>query len=772
MANTHLTSPVVTRPRSSTRRRLFGISTCLAAALVALPVGSVAAGWVDPPVHVDAVDGDPSRSDVEVVLLDNGRAVAVWRSEGDTGGTLQASYRDPAEAWSAPVSLGDVGKLYRFAVATNGVEVVVVAGVGSTFENVDIDLVAFELDGGSETWSAGADIQSLVGVGPSSLPPFHIAVGDDGIVTVATSTDPGPGPNGASLIQRIGDVWGAPFAFVTPTPDRGLHLPADDGLGLGLSHVGGVSRVTVAAATIDRGADDELNTTDDVYELLAVTATGDGGWSSIQSVHDSTGASSEFGVTYREIAVAAAAGDAVISWTDTDPSAAHVLNARVRLAAGSLSAEQEVSDDVSTGSPLFAAGAESSTNDVGVLWTGSFDGSVRLRTWDASTDAWETEVVVMAGPGGDGSSAARDLVAGPSGEMVAVVVTDSGFVTRNRSAAGVLAGSTIALSSPAATPGMQCCNTPSIAIGGTSGVERLAVVGSAYGSSSGMFVIDDDTVAPVITSASVGIVSGGRVAATMTASDNLGIRSVRFAWGDATADTVGTSTSAQHTYAASGTYTVTITVTDTASNVTSTTRSVTVTVATAPSAPRALVGTPRNASVSLAWAAPVSTGGATITDYVVQFRRTGTTSWTTFADGVRTTRTAVVTGLVNGRSYQFRVSAKNSVGTGAASATVTATPRTVPGVPRSVAVSTARGALVVSWRAPSSDGGSAITDYKIQRRVAGAKKWKTVKDGVRTTTSVRLTDLPAGTDQEFRVRAVSSVGAGAWSAVAEGSVPR
>jgi alpha-tubulin suppressor-like RCC1 family protein len=194
--------------------------------------------------------------------------------------------------------------------------------------------------------------------------------------------------------------------------------------------------------------------------------------------------------------------------------------------------------------------------------------------------------------------------------------------------------------------------------------------------------------------------------------------------------------------------------------------------ATAPSAPRALVAKPANASVALTWTAPASTGGAAITDYVVQFRQTGSSTWRTFADGVRTTRTAVVTRLVNGRGYQFRVSAKNSAGTGAASGTATATPRTVPGVPRTVAVSTARGALVVSWRAPSSDGGSAITDYRIQRRVAGAKKWKTVKDGVATTTSVRLTDLPAGSDQEFRVRAVSSVGAGAWSGIVEGSVPR
>jgi PKD repeat protein len=733
-------------------------------------------------VRVGAVEGDPSRSDVEVVLLDNGRAVAVWHSNGDNGSSLQASHRDPGEGWSTPVSLGVADKLYSFTAATNGLEVVVAAGFGSTFGNVDIDLVAYELAGGSDTWSSGTEIQSLVGVGASSIPPLHVAIGDDGIVTVASGTDPaGSGPRGATVIQRIDGDWGTPVAVVSPTAEFGLHLPDNDGVALGMSHVGGVSRVTVAAATIDRGLDSSLNSPDDQYSLVIRTATGDGGWSAPEVVHSTTGEFAEFGDIYRNIAVGASDGDAVVVWTDSDVTeegSTPGLSARVKLASGALSSEQVLSTFARTSTDVLAAGvAAGSTNDVGVLWGGLFDNTVRLRVWDATTDTWDAEALVNpSGIGGDeGFAVPSALVPGPTGEMVAVIRTSSGYVTRDRSAAGELASSIIPLVNAADNPGMNS-DDPDVAIGGVGGMQRIAVVGTTFGEGeSGMFVIDDDTVAPVITSASVSVVSGGTVAATAVATDNLGIRSIRFAWGDATTDTVGTATSAQHTYAASGTYTVTITVTDTASNVTSTTRSVTVSVAPAvrvPGAPRTLVAAPRNASVVLSWAAPVSNGGAVITDYVVQFRRTGASAWTTFADGVRSTRTAVVTGLVNGRGYQFRVSARNSVGTGAASAAVTATPRTVPGAPRSVAASTARGALVVSWRAPSSDGGSAITDYKIQRRAAGAKKWRTVKDGVATTTTVRLTDLPAGTDQEFRVRAVSSVGAGAWSAVVEGSVPR
>ncbi len=90
----------------------------------------------------------------------------------------------------------------------------------------------------------------------------------------------------------------------------------------------------------------------------------------------------------------------------------------------------------------------------------------------------------------------------------------------------------------------------------------------------------------------------------------------------------------------------------------------------APSAPRALKGTAGSKKVSLAWTAPTTANGAAVIDYVVQYRKVGTTLWKTFADGVKTTRTAVVTGLTKGANYQFRVLAKNDWGTGSSSAIV------------------------------------------------------------------------------------------------------
>ena len=96
--------------------------------------------------------------------------------------------------------------------------------------------------------------------------------------------------------------------------------------------------------------------------------------------------------------------------------------------------------------------------------------------------------------------------------------------------------------------------------------------------------------------------------------------------------------------------------------------------ATAPGAPTGLtVGTVTETTVALSWTVPSSTGGASITDYVVQHSPTGAGTWTTFSDGTSTGTTATVTGLTALTGYDFRVAAVNSVGTGSYSSTATGT---------------------------------------------------------------------------------------------------
>jgi hypothetical protein len=93
---------------------------------------------------------------------------------------------------------------------------------------------------------------------------------------------------------------------------------------------------------------------------------------------------------------------------------------------------------------------------------------------------------------------------------------------------------------------------------------------------------------------------------------------------------------------------------------------------TAPGVPTGLSAVRGDERVTLSWTAP-SNGGATITDYVVQFQL-GAGAWQTFSDGTSTATSVVVDGLTNGQAYTFRVAAINSLGTGSYATSEAVTP--------------------------------------------------------------------------------------------------
>ena len=179
----------------------------------------------------------------------------------------------------------------------------------------------------------------------------------------------------------------------------------------------------------------------------------------------------------------------------------------------------------------------------------------------------------------------------------------------------------------------------------------------------------------------------------------------------------------------------------------------------APSSPTGLTATPGDGRVNLSWSAP-NNGGAAIIDYTIEYRSGST--WNTFADGSSTATSATVTGLTNGVSYEFRVSAVNSKGTGAASTIVSTTPSIVPGAPIGLTATPGDGRVNLSWSAPNN-GGAAIIDYTIEYR--SGSTWNTFADGSSTATSATVTGLTNGVSYEFRVSAVNSKGTGAASTI-------
>ena len=101
--------------------------------------------------------------------------------------------------------------------------------------------------------------------------------------------------------------------------------------------------------------------------------------------------------------------------------------------------------------------------------------------------------------------------------------------------------------------------------------------------------------------------------------------------------------------------------------------------ATAPAAPTGASATAGNASATVSWNAP-SNGGSLITSYTVTPYAGSTALTPTTVTGTPPTTNATISGLTNGTSYTFTVTATNAIGTGPPSSPSNAvTPQTATG---------------------------------------------------------------------------------------------
>ncbi len=184
--------------------------------------------------------------------------------------------------------------------------------------------------------------------------------------------------------------------------------------------------------------------------------------------------------------------------------------------------------------------------------------------------------------------------------------------------------------------------------------------------------------------------------------------------------------------------------------------------ATVPDAPTGLTATSGNAQVALSWTAP-SNGGATITYYNI-YRSTSSGGEGSTPVASSTTTSYTNTGLTNGTTYYYDIAAVNSVGVGATSSQVSATPATVPRAPTIGIALPGNVSALVQFTAPSSNGGSTTTFYTAASNPGNHTATSTVSP-------ITVSGLTNGTSYTFTVAAMNAVGQGASSTASNAVVP-
>ena len=218
--------------------------------------------------------------------------------------------------------------------------------------------------------------------------------------------------------------------------------------------------------------------------------------------------------------------------------------------------------------------------------------------------------------------------------------------------------------------------------------------------------------------------------------------------------------------------------------------SVPVTPATVPDAPSGVSVNDAVGGAALTWEAPLD-GGDAITRYLV-------TLWSD-ADAVRelyiSELAATIDGIEYPNTYRITVEAINSVGS-SERATVWAMPiapppppvveppiidppvveppvveppvipsATIPMSPtRLVLRSVTKTRYSLEWVAPNN-GGAAIIDYRIARRISGTPRFTPIKDGVSTRRTVRIPRPANGKAVYVRITSVNEVGESAPATV-------
>lgn len=199
-------------------------------------------------------------------------------------------------------------------------------------------------------------------------------------------------------------------------------------------------------------------------------------------------------------------------------------------------------------------------------------------------------------------------------------------------------------------------------------------------------------------------------------------------------------------------YTFTVLAKNSGGNSKSSDKSNSVSMSSNATAPTNLSGTISDSSVTITFTNSAGVNGKAITGY--EYSIDDGTTYTSFSPSVisNITSSLTITGLTNGTTYNIKLRAVTSTGSGL-SASITKTPYSTPSAPTSLSATPGNGQAILSFT-QGSTGGSAITNYKYS---TDGTNYTALNS---TTSPITITGLTNGTAYTIRLKAVNAVGAG------------
>src|SRR3989442_677388 len=169
-----------------------------------------------------------------------------------------------------------------------------------------------------------------------------------------------------------------------------------------------------------------------------------------------------------------------------------------------------------------------------------------------------------------------------------------------------------------------------------------------------------------------------------------------------------------------------------------------------------------SSEIDLSWTAPTAIG-VVVSGYEIERSTDGGLTWAVLVANTGSTATTYAdTGLAHTTTYTYRVhTIAPPLGTSFPSNTASATTLAVaPSSPTGLAATAVSSSQIsLTWTAPTDNGGSAITGYKIERSTNGGTTWSTlVANTGNTATAYSDTGLAHTTTYTYRVSAINSIG--------------